>query len=207
MISGFAVNSNLIECCLFNFQITKHFDFSIKFQVYWTGRCNLHYNCLLLQYQRLCQVSRAQHCTMQCWLPVAEKGSALKSLTPSQKLQEGQQKGPMSNTELSGLKEAFGQKCDHRTVLLTWTGHALPNQLRSPFIFFNSIFHYWISITNSFPFGNTEFSLTVTYRIQKIFSHSDFLRRCWCSKYLQMILMYLWWRNSKQGICQDTDLS
>lgn len=129
VISGFAVNSNLIECCLFNFQITKHFDFSIKFQVYWTGRCNLHYNCLLLQYQQLWQVSRAQHCAMQCWLPVAEKGSALKSLTPSQKLQEGQQKGAMSNTELSGLKEAFGQRCDHRTVLLTWTSHALPNQI------------------------------------------------------------------------------
>lgn len=126
---AFAVNSNLIECCLFNFQITKHFDFSIKFQVYWTGRCNLHYNSLLLQYQQLWQVSRAQHCAMQCWLPVAEKGSALKSLTPSQKLQEGQQKGAMSNTELSGLKEAFGQRCDHRTVLLTRTGHALPNQI------------------------------------------------------------------------------
>lgn len=65
---------------------------------------------------------------MQCWLPVAEKGSALKSLTPSQKLQEGQ-KGAMGNTELSGLKEAFGQRCDHKTVLLTWTGHRLPNQL------------------------------------------------------------------------------
>lgn len=47
----------------------------------------------------------------------------------------------------------------------------------------------------------------MTYRIQKIRSHSALLLRCWCSKYLWMILMYLWWRNSKEGIYQDIDLS
>lgn len=34
VISAFAVNFYLIEYCLFNFLITKYFDFSIRFQVY-----------------------------------------------------------------------------------------------------------------------------------------------------------------------------
>lgn len=93
-------------------------------------------------------MSRAQHCAVQCWLPVAEKGSALKSLKPSQKLQEGQQKGAMSNTELLGLKKASGQRCDHRTVLLTWTNHALPNQFIFFMLYFYLIFFNSISLLN-----------------------------------------------------------